>query len=124
MLLTWDFLLNYDNSIPLPETVRTMDTILKYNKWKETIINNGYEINDYLYNKYLLDKPYCIEENPFRYNVDINIFHYVLWIDNSYKDTLIDSQIINIISLKMIELKCKEYVYFENHISLYCSQVN
>jgi len=123
MLLTWDFLLNYDYLIPLPKEVRTTDMLIDYNNWKEnTIIKNNIEINDYLHNKYVLNRNYCIEMNPFPYNVDKNIFHYVLWINNKYRNTVTNKEIVDIITDKMIKLNYNGYICFENHID--CKSVN
>ena len=109
------FLLHYTNDIPLPKDVRTDDVILKYNEWTHYIIDNDFEINDYLYNKYLLDKEYSIDINPFPYNVDTNIFHYVLWVNHLTFKNLTSEKRHSIILKKMKELGFQDYICFENH---------
>ena len=83
MIITWEFLMNYDYNIPLGKNVRSKYTLNKYDIWKKYLKDNDFNINDYLHNKYLSDCDYCINKNRFSYNVEENVFHYVLWINKN-----------------------------------------
>ena len=115
MIITWEFLMNYDYNIPLKEDVRSEHTINDYDIWKKYIKDNNLNINNYLHKKYLSDCNYCIEKNRFPYNVEENIFHYVLWINKNYEYKLNNKKILDIITLKMNELNYSGYICFENH---------
>lgn len=122
MKVSWEFLLNYYQDYPLPQSARSEDILNKYKVWKLKLKNKGYEINSYLHNKYLKNKSFSIDINPFPYNLEDNIYHYVLWINNDYRDKVTNLEIKNIIYKKMSELNCSGYVCFENHID--CKSVS
>jgi len=116
MLITFDFLENWNFEIELPEEVRTYDIIDKYKKHKEYIKKNNINQNQYIINKYLSDKKYSINKNEYAYNIDKNMAHYVLWIHPNYINKINDLEVCNIITNKMKELGFNEYFCFENHI--------
>lgn len=111
MTLDWNFLLNFDYNNDLPEQ-RTPEVLAEYQMWKDSIKKEN--INNYIFNKYLLNKNYSIEKNRFPYSTEKNIFHYVLWINNSYKKKLTNKKIMDIVISKMKEINCSGYICFEN----------
>ncbi len=116
MLITLEFLENWNFEIQLPVEVRTDEILEKYNKHKKYLKSNNINQNQYIINKYLADKKYAINENAYPYNIDQNMAHYVLWIHPNYITKISDSEVCNIITNKMIELSYNEYFCFENHI--------
>ena len=111
MTLTWDFLLNFDYSKDLPEQ-RTKETLNEYIHWK--INQKNININDYIYEKYLINNDYSIQKNRFPYETDKNILHYVLWINDNYKKNITNKKIMEIILQKMNEINYSGYICFEN----------
>ena len=113
MTLTWDFLLNFDFNNDLPEQ-RTKDTLNEYINWKTYLKNNHIDISDVIYKNYLTNKIYSLEKNKFPYSTEDNVFHYVLWINDSYKKDITNKKIMEIILQKMYEINCSGYICFEN----------
>lgn len=113
MTLTWNFLLEFDYSKDLPEQ-RTEETLNEYKLWKLNLEKNNEIISDVIYKKYLKNKSYHIEKNSFPYLTEKNVFHYVLWINDSYKKNITNKKIMNIVIKKMKEINCSGYICFEN----------
>ncbi len=114
MLITLDFLDNWDFTNLLPLEVRTQSCYSDYLKFKNDLKTNNIKLKDYLLNKYLNNKSYNLVPNKFPYTVDKNMKHYVLWIHPEYENKLTDLEIIQIIKEKMEELNFNEYMCFEN----------
>ena len=104
MIVTWDFLMNFDYTKPLNKKTRSQKTYNNYKKHISYLILNKIDINKYIYQKYLLDNDYCIRKNEFPYNVDDNIFHYILWINPNYEKKLTNKKILEIVISKMNKL--------------------
>ena len=116
MLITLEFLENWNFEIELPVEVRTKQNIDKYNKNKKYLNKNNINQNQYIIDKYLSDKKYVINENAYPYNIDKNMAHYVLWVHPNYINKINDLEVCNIITNKMTELSFDEYFCFENHV--------
>ncbi len=116
MLITIEFLEQWDFTKELPLSVRSEETIFKYNKFKKYLIKEHISIEDYVMNKFLKNKKYSIDENNFPYKITDNMKHYVLWINPNYFKEISDKQLSEIILTKMNELGYNEYFCFENHI--------
>lgn len=116
MLVTLEFLENWDFSIELPGEVRTKETIEKYNKFKEKIKSENISIGEFIKEKYLCDRLYSFNLNTYPYNIENNMQHYVLWISPLFKNKINDKIICKLITDKMEELGYNEYFCFENHI--------
>jgi hypothetical protein len=116
MLITIEFLEEWDFTKKLPVTVRTYEIISEYKKFKNHLTKNNINIEDYIMNKFLKNKKYSIEQNNFPYNITDNMAHYVLWIEPNYFKEINDKQLLEIILIKMNELGYNEYFCFENHI--------
>ena len=116
MLITLEFLENWNFEIELPDEVRTDQIIEKYNKHKKILKKNNIDQNEYIIDKYLSNKKYSINQNAYPYNIDKNMDHYVLWIHPNYINKINDWEVCNIITNKMKELDFNEYFCFENHL--------
>ena len=69
------------------------------------------KLHNYITNKYLKNKKYSLVKNDFPYNLEKNILHLVLWIN--------DGEIIDIEEVIKKELKNNyEFLYFENPVNL------
>lgn len=113
MTLTWNFLLEFDYSKDLPEQ-RNEETLNEYKLWKLNLEKNNEVISDVIYKKYLKNTSYHIEKNSFPYLTEKNVFHYVLWINDSYKKNITNKKIMDIVIKKMKEINCSGYICFEN----------
>lgn len=111
--LTWEFLKHFNFKNPLPN-FRSKATLDKYKTFK----NNTKNVSKFIYEKYLKNKPYCIEKNDFPYVSESNMEHYILWINNSFSQNISKVFLENIIKNKMQELGFNEYIFFENHESV------
>ena len=116
MIITLEFLENWNFDIELPVEVRSNKIMEIYDKHKFFLKENNINQNDYIINKYLSDKKYSIQKNAYPYNITNNMEHYVLWIHPNYINKINDFEICNIITNKMKELSFNEYFCFENHI--------
>ena len=118
MLVTFEFLENWNFDKELPVEVRTKETIEKYKKFKERIKSENISICEYITKKYLADKLYSFNINAYPYNIGNNMKHYVLWISPIFKSKINDKMLCKIITDKMKELGYNEYfcIFFENHI--------
>lgn len=113
MVLTWNFLINFDFDKPLPN-FRSEKTLLEYTKFK----GKNYDINNYIYSKYLENTNYSLQENDFPYETESNMKHYVLWINKSFEKNISQNLLKCIIKQKMIELNFDDFLFFENHTSI------
>ena len=109
------FLENWNYDIPLPVTTRTQYVIKKYNLFKKEIEDKNIKIEDYILEKILDNKKYCLEPNTFPYNIPKTMSHYVLWVHPNYKIT--NLELNNIIVNTMEKLGYNEYFCFENNIA-------
>jgi len=116
MLITFDFLENWNFDNELPENVRSTKIIELYNKHKIFLKKNNINSNGYIINKYLSDCKYSIQRNAYPYNITNNMEHYVLWVHPNYIKKIKDTEVCSIITNKMKEIKFDEYFCFENHI--------
>ena len=116
MLITLEFLDNWNFNNLLPLEVRTESCYANYLKFKNHLKENNIKLKDYLLDKYLNNKSYNLVPNEYPYNVDKNMAHYVLWIHPEYVNKLTDLEIIQIIKEKNEELNFNEYMCFENDI--------
>lgn len=85
--------------------------LTRYHIHKFLLKKNNINLSDYISNKYLKNKKYNLVKNAFPYNLEKNILHLVLWIN--------DLNITNIkqIIKKELEIKYKkehEFLFFEN----------
>ena len=118
MLVTFEFLENWNFNKELPNEVRTKETIEKYNKFKQKIKKENISIGEFIKNKYLTDKLYSFDINTFPYNIENNMKHYVLCISPIFKSKVSDKILCRIITDKMEELGYNEYFCFENHTNV------
>ena len=114
MIITIEFLEKWNFDKLLPFDVRTPNIRSKYEKFKKKLNNSSISIDTYIYNKYLKNDMYKIIENNFPYNIDNNMYHYVLWINPKCFKIINDKKITDIICDKMKKLNCNEYFCFEN----------
>ena len=113
-ILTWKFLQSFDfekNALP---NFRSQQTLDNYQIFKKNTKN----VSEYINEKYLKNKNFCIEKNDFPYITESNVEHYVIWINKSFEIYISKSFLQNTIYQKMKDLHFHEYIYFENHSSV------
>lgn len=115
MLITIEFLEQWDFQKLLPNNVRSDKVNLQYVKFKKDLSNKKISIDNYIFETILQSKKYSINRNNFPYNIPNNMLHYVLWINPLYFNKISDKEICEIIIEKMKELDYNEYFCFENH---------
>ena len=120
MLITWEFLKNYNNSVSLPEDTRTKKVQKSYEKHLKKLKKNNIDVNKYLIDRLFVNNlDYIITINQYPYNLTSDIKHYILWINpkNNKKYSTDDlDKIIKDYMLSLDEHKFTEYIFFQNHI--------
>jgi hypothetical protein len=112
MLVTWNFLKQYNREVPLPEDVRTLETINTYkNEFK---IKSNEDKLQLLYKFYLKDD-LNLHKNKYPYNLDNGIEHYVLWIHPNYENKCSTKDIKIFIENFLKDNQFSDYIYFENN---------
>ena len=114
MIITFDFLEQWNFQKLLPNNVRSDKVNLQYVKFKKDLSNKKKSIDNYIFETILQSKKYSINKNNFPYNIPNNMLHYVLWINPLYFNKISDKEICEIIIEKMKELNYNEYFCFEN----------
>ena len=124
MLITWECLQNYNNSIPLPKDTRTNEVCKSYHDFLRFLEKNHLDINKYIKNKLFTPSEnldYIITQNKYPYNVTSDIKHYILWInpkkDIKYTQNDLDNIIkdyMNLLSSDKNQLS--NYNFFKNHV--------
>ena len=89
-MITWKLLLKYNENDNLKiKLERTKETELEYENHKNQLKKN-ININDYLINLFFSNnEKYVFNENLFKYDLCESIIHYVFWINQILKMSLI-----------------------------------
>ena len=86
MSITWSFLKKYHLNPPTIMLPREIDIQKKYDNFKKIIKNNNNNnIKNYILTNFFKNNENIIFiKNNFPYDVESNIYHYVLWFNSNY----------------------------------------
>lgn len=98
-------------NIPLRRSNKIEEKYKTYSKSFRT----GNDLEKKIINEYLNNKLYAFMKNKFKYNVNKNISHYILWINPLLKNNIIyNKKFVKKILNKKIDTSRYKYIYFMN----------
>ena len=101
---------NIYTNIPLRRSSKIEE---KYKIYSKSFTRNDLEKN--IINEYLNNKLYAFMKNKYKYNVNKNISHYILWINPLLKNNIIyNKKFVKKILNKKINTSIYKYIYIMN----------
>ena len=113
-MLTWEYLSQYNiNNSPKKKLLRNKYTENLYVKHIADLDKNNIKLDEFIKNLHFKnnDKKYVIYPNPFPYDVEDNIDHFILWINPSLDINIMQVEINYYINSFFPN---KNKIYFEN----------
>jgi hypothetical protein len=116
MVLTWDLLNSFNQQSPPKYNLGRKDAVQeKYDKHREWMKSAKVNVKSYINKKFNLpEKGIVIIENEFPYHCANGIKHYVVWIHDSHRYTMVSLESYIQQKLKTDDDTCVNYVFYQN----------